>query len=237
MQIGKPKIMKKIIFQIIISSIFILNSTSLLFGQEKIVHGTVTTYESIPLADVSIEIKSTKKVVLSDTLGNFTAHCSQKDKLKISARGFSGKNVKINEKTKFVFVNLNLKSGSGNQELAVGYGHIKDKDKLDAMSSLNENDMDFSSYSNIYEIIRGRFAGVQVINDEIIVRGDASLGITSYSALLIVDGVEVGSSMFRSISPADVASINILKGTEAAIYGSKAAGGVVLVETKSVKFQ
>jgi len=229
--------MKKFIIQIIISSILILNSTFLLFGQEKIVHGTVTTFESIPLNNVSVKVKSTKKVVLSDTLGNFSAYCSPKDKLKVTAKGFIGQNVRINEETKIVFVNLKLKSGNGNKELAVGYGHVKDKDKLDAMSSLNENDMDFSSYSNIYEIIRGRFAGVQVVNDEIKIRGDASLGITNYSALLIVDGVEVDKSIFRSIPTADVASINILKGPEAAIYGSRAAGGVVLVETKSGKFQ
>jgi len=229
--------MKKIIFQIIISSIFIFNSTSLLFGQEKIVHGRVTTFESIPLADVSIEVKSTKKVVLSDTLGNFTAPCSQKDKLKITARGFSGQNVKIDEETKFVFVNLKLKSGPGNRDLAVGYGHVKDKDKLDAMSSLNENDENFAHYSTIYEIIDGRFAGVQVRGDDIIIRGDPSLGITNYSALLIVDGVEVDKSFFRSIPTAEVASINILKGSDAAIYGTRAAGGVVLVETKGAKFQ
>ena len=134
-------------------------------------------------------------------------------------------------------VNLELRPDPESRELAIGYGHVKDIDKLDAMSSLNENTMDFSHYSNIHEIIRGRFPGIEIIGDEIKIRSDPSLGITSYSALLIVDGVIVDKSMFRSISTSDVASINIIKGTEAAIYGSRGAGGVVIVETKGVKIQ
>jgi TonB-dependent SusC/RagA subfamily outer membrane receptor len=228
--------MKKLIFQLIISSILINNSSFLLFGQEEIIHGNVTTYETIPLSGASIKVKSTKKVVFSDTLGRFAVLCLPKDKLKVSARGFSNQNVKINEKTKHIFVNLTLKPGPENRELAVGYGYVKDSDKLDAMSSLNEKDTEFSHYSNIYEIIRGRFSGVQIINDEIIIRGDPSL-VTNYAALLVVDDVVVDKSMFRSIPTADVASINILKGSDAAIYGSMGAGGVVIVETKTGKNQ
>ena len=228
--------MKKNIIRIILTSIFLLNSACLLFGQEKIVHGTVTTYESIPLAEARITVKSTKKVVLSDTLGNFTAFCSPKDKLKITAKGFSGQQVKINEETKVVFVNLKLKSGPENQELAVGFGHIRDEDKLEAMSSLNKDETDFSHYTDIYEIIRGRFTGVQIINNEIIIRGGTSL-YSGNAALLVVDGVVVDASTFRSISPSEVESINLLKGSESAIYGSRGANGVVIVETRNVKFK
>ena len=228
--------MKKLIFQIIISSILIINSSFLLFGQEEIIHGNVTTFETFLLSGVSIKVKSTKKVVFSDTLGRFTALCLSKDKLKVSARGFSNQNVKIDEKTKYIFVNLKLKPGPENRELAIGYGYVKDRDKLDAMSSLNEKDTNFSQYSNIYEIIRGRFSSVQIINDEIIIRGGTTI-LGSSAALLIVDGVEVDRFVFGSISTADVASINILKGSDAAIYGSRGANGVVIVETKTGEYR
>jgi len=223
--------MKKLIIQTIISSIFVFNSTFLLFGQEKVIHGKITTFDSIPLINASIKVKSTKKIVLSDTLGIFTVFCFPKDKLKVTAGGFSSQNVKIEGEIKYVSVNLKFKPGPQNRELAIGYGHVKDKDKLDAMSSINEKDMDFSHYSDIYDLIRGRFPGVQIIGGEIIIRGQSSLTLSN-AALLVVNGMPVDQGYFGSIHPIEIKSINVLKGTSASIYGARGANGVVVVETK-----
>ena len=223
--------MKKLVFQIIISSIFIISSTFSLSGQEKIIRGSITTFDTIPLIGASIKVKSTKKAVLSDTLGLFAVSCSPKDRLNVTANGFSDQKIKIDEETGYVTVNLKLKPSPKSGELAVAYGHIREEDRIDAMSHIDENDMDFSRYSNIYEIIRGRFPGVQVRGDEIIIRGVSSLYMSS-AALLVVDGVVVDASFFKSIPTSDVASINILKGTDASMYGSRGANGVVIVERK-----
>ena len=166
-------VMKKIIIQLIISSIFVFNSTFLLFLQEKVIQGRVTTFDSIPLFGASIKVKSTKEVVFSDTLGMFTVSCFQEDKLKVTAKGFSNQNVKIKEEINDVWVNLRLNLGPINHELAIGYGHVKDRDKLYAIPSLNENDMDFSHY------------GVQIINNEIIIRYPFEWG--SNAAIVTVD--------------------------------------------------
>ena len=223
--------MKKLIIQIIISSIYVFYSTFLLFGQEKVIHGKVTTFESIPLIGVGIKVKSTKEVVYSDTLGLFTVSCLPRDKLKVTARGFSNQNVKIEEKIKYVLVNLKLKPGPESREIAIGYGYVKDKDKLYAISSLNEKDMDFSQYTNIYDIISGRFPGVQIRGREIIIRGISTF-IGSNAALLVVDGVIVDEGSFASIPTTDIASINVLKDAAASIYGVRGAHGFVIVETK-----
>jgi len=223
--------MKKLIIQIIISSIFVFYSTFLLFGQEKVIQGKVTTFDSIPLIGASIKVKSTKEVVYSDTLGLFTVSCLPKDKLKVTARGFSNQNVKIEEKIKYVLVNLKLKPGPESREIAIGYGHVKDKDKLYAISSLNETDMNFSQYNDIYDIIRGRFPGVQISGGEIIIRGKQSI-MGSNAALLVVDGIIVNESSFSTIPTTDIASINVLRGAAASIYGVRGAKGVVIVETK-----
>jgi TonB-dependent SusC/RagA subfamily outer membrane receptor len=223
--------MKKPILQIILSFIVALSCTSFLFGQEKVIHGRITTFDSIPVMGASIQVKSTKEVVLSDTLGMFTVACSPKDKLRVTARGFLKPNVKIGEEIKYVMVNLTLAPGPENREVAIGYGHIRDDEKLHSISTLNEDDMYFSQYGDIYELIQGRFTGVQVINDEIIIRGGTSL-YGSNAALLILDGVEVNASTFKAIPVTDIASINILKGPDASIYGVKGANGVVMVETK-----
>jgi TonB-dependent SusC/RagA subfamily outer membrane receptor len=99
------------------------------------------------------------------------------------------------------------------------------------LASLNSDDLDFSQYSNIYELIKGRFAGVQVVNGEIIIRGINSINSSS-AALIVVDGVPVDGSALNSIPPVQVKSINVIKDGSSAIYGSRGANGVVLIETK-----
>ena len=200
-------------------------------GQERIIHGTITTFDSIPLIGASVEVLSTKQKVLSDTLGNFSVGCSNKDKLKVTAHGFYDQKVKLKNSIKLVAVNLKLKPGEKNREYAIGYGHVSDKEKLVAVVNLDKNDVDFSQYSNMYELIRGRFSGVQVAGNSIIIRGVSSIN-GSNAALIVVDGTPMEGSILSSIPPVQVKSISILKGGSAAIYGTRGANGVVLIETK-----
>ncbi len=225
--------MKQLFIQIFISSFFVINPTLLLFGQEKIIEGMVTTFGSIPLIGASIEVKSTKELAFTDTLGMFTVSCLQEDKIKVTARGFSRIKVKIEEKTKYVLVNLKFLPGPENRELAIGYGHVKDADKLYAISNVNENDIDFSHYSDIYQIIEERFSSsVQVRSGgEIVIRNTPTMS-GSNAALLIVDGRQIDEFDFGNINTADIASINVLKDASASVYGSRGGNGVVIVETK-----
>lgn len=200
-------------------------------AQERIIHGRVFTFDSIPLVKASIEVKSTKQVVYSDTLGNFSVGCAMEDQLKVSAKGFSTVKFKTDDKVKVALINLRLKPGDRNREIAIGYGYVRDADKLNAVVTLNNKDLDFSQYSNMYELIRGRFAGVQIVNGEIIIRGTNSINSSS-AALIVLDGVPVDDSVLNSLPPVQVKSVNILKDGSAAIYGSRGANGVVIIETK-----
>lgn len=193
----------------------------------------VTTFDSIPLIGATIKVKSTKEFIYTDTLGMFTVSCLLEDKLKVTARGFARKNVKVEEKTRYVLVNLKLMPGPQNRELAIGYGHVKDADKLYAISNVNEYDTDFSRYSDIHQVIVELFsASVQVRNNgEIVIRDTPTLS-GSNAALLIVDGRQVDEMTFANINTADIASINLLKDASASVYGSRGANGVVIVETK-----
>ena len=83
----------------------------------------------------------------------------------------------------------------------------------------------------MYELIRGRFAGVQIVNNEIIIRGINSINSSS-AALIVIDGVPVDNSVLNTLPPIQVKSVNILKDGSAAIYGSRGANGVVIIETK-----
>jgi len=124
-----------------------------------------------------------------------------------------------------------LKPGTKNREIAIGYGHVLDSEKLNAVSTLNNEDVDFSQYTNMYELIRGRFAGVQIMNGEIIIRGINSINSSS-AALIVLDGVAVDNSILYTLSPIQVKSVNIIKDGSSAIYGARGANGVVLIETK-----
>jgi TonB-dependent SusC/RagA subfamily outer membrane receptor len=201
------------------------------YSQDRVVNGRVYTFDSIPLINASVKIKSTKQIVYTDTLGNFYAPCNYQDQIKVWARGFSTEKIKVDSIIKLVVVNLDLKPGQKNREYAIGYGHVTDAERLISVSNLNNDDVDFSQYTDIFELIRGRFPSVQIINNEIIIRGQNSL-FGSNAALIIIDGSPVETSALYSLPPSDVKSINIVKDSGSAIYGARGANGVVIIETK-----
>ena len=206
--------------------------TVFLVAQEKTVKGKITAFNEIPVANVLILVKSSNQKFYSDSIGTFTVQCAGTDRITLSAEGFITRKIRINEKTKYVFANMNLKPGEAAKELAVGYGHIKDKNILYAMSNWQADDVNFSHFRNIYEILEGNFPGLQIINGEVIIRSTSTFSNSNSSALLIVDGRETNRDDFGNISTSDIAQINVLKDASAAIYGSRGANGVVIVETK-----
>jgi len=215
-------------FLVILFALFMLNSNA----QDRIIHGMVTTFDSIPVVGAEIVVKSTKQVVKSDTLGRFSVGVIGNDKFKVKAQGFNTASVKLKDNIKVVAVNLKLKPGEKGRAYAIGYGHVLDKEKLNAVSQLNKDDVDFSMYSNMYELMRGRFSGVQIqSNGDIIIRGINSI-MGSSAALIVVDGMVVDKSTLNSLPPVQVKSINVIKDGSSAIYGSRGANGVVIIETK-----
>lgn len=216
-------------FILFIICVFTINHGS---AQERYIQGIVTTFDSITIVGADVFVKSSKEVVKTDTLGHFKVKVAPKDKIKISAKGFQGRTVKLEENTKIVAVNLNLKPGDKAREYAIGYGYVKDGERLNALAQMTNEDVDFSQYTNMYDLLRGRFAGVQVqSNGEIIIRGINSINMSS-AALIIVDGMQVDNTILNTLVPAQVKSVNIIKDGSSAIYGARGANGVVIIETK-----
>ena len=212
-----------------IGLIFIFASTWL-FAQDHIIQGVVHTLDEIPLIGAEVKVKSTGQSVLTDSLGNFVILCNSEDKLKVFARGFYPQNVKITENIKFAAVNLKLKPGEKQRQYAIGYGYVSGEDLTNAVSGLNTTDATFSKYSDIYDLIRGQIAGVQITNGEIIIRGNRSFQGSS-AALVVVDGVIWDSESLRTLSPIQIKRIDAIKDGGAAVYGSRGANGVILIET------
>jgi TonB-dependent SusC/RagA subfamily outer membrane receptor len=175
---------------------------------------------------------------LTDSLGNFAVGCNTSDRLKIRADGFYTEDIKIKKNIKVVAVNLKLKSNKKNtkskntdQIYAIGYGHILEKDRTTAITNLNTSNATYLKYTDMYDLLASEFAGVQVSNGEIIIRGYKSFQGSS-AALIVIDGVISNYDALNLLKPIEVKSINIIKDGSSAVYGSRGANGVVIIETK-----
>jgi len=233
--------MMESIKQKLLLSIFIIFLFVQSYAQDKTLVGKVTTFDSIPLIGVDIHVKSTGKIVQTDTLGRFQLFCDETDKLKFSAEGFYPKKIKVDKEIRMVLVNMSLKKGQNNLERAeryvnVGYGHVSSKDLLYAISSANEDDIDFSKYDSVLDAIQGEFPGVSVENGDVVIRGITTLyGSQGDAATVVIDGAIVSSYDLANLSPHDIKSIDILKDGSSSVYGSRSGNGVVIIQTKRGK--
>ena len=200
-------------------------------AQERVIHGIVTALENIPMAGVEIKIKSSKQTVLTDTLGGFSIGCNHNDKIIVTANGFYKQKVKLKKHIKYAAINLKMMPGAKGKAFAIGYGHVLEPEKISAVGTLSEDDFDFSQYNNIYELIKGRIPGVQILNGKVIIRGLNSINSSS-AATILLDGTTVNESVLSSLSPNQVKRISVIKDGSAAIYGFKGSNGVLIIETK-----
>ncbi len=110
----------------------------------------------------------------------------------------------------------------------IGYGSVKKRSMTGTVNKIDGTNPKYASYRNIYDMIRGEVAGVQVNGTSIRIQGIGSLTLST-EPLFVVDGMVVSS--IGDIQPFNVKSIEILKGSSASIYGSRGANGVILIKT------
>lgn len=211
--------------------IVLFATTSLCFGQDNIVSGHVFAFKETPLNKIVVTAKKSKKTTLTDSLGNFSIECKGIDKLTFTGHGFKDVyiNVKIND-NKPIKIKMVLLDGIKNKVLAINNMHI-DEVELDlVIKKYQAYNTDYLNFDDVFEMIRGKFSGVQIINRDgtkkIIIRGGNSLNLDN-GALYVVDGQIVDDISF--ISPIIVKTITIDR--EGAIYGSRGANGVVIITT------
>ena len=200
--------------------------------------GVVKDPSGEALIGASITVKGTKNATVTDIDGKFTLSGINKgDVLVITYLGFDPTEVKWNGQP----LNITLKSDAQDLEevVVVGYGVQKKSSMTAAVATVSQKELQKQVTSNVATALQGRAPGVEVLQNgaeaggdvSILVRGAGSFGSTE--PLYIVDGA-VSNNGINSLNPNDIASIEILKdGSAAAIYGSCAANGVVLVTTKN----
>jgi TonB-dependent SusC/RagA subfamily outer membrane receptor len=232
-------------FRIVILLLLVLAACAALSGQnskKKItITGRVVDADQNPVADAVLVIDNKKTAFTTNQLGSY------KIKVKPSSETigvYIGKTVVIEEPindrktinftlTDFVHHKAeDQMNPNEEEEISVGYGSTKKKNLTQPVSKLDTRDSRFASYRTIYDMIRGELPGVQVNGTSIKIQGATSIS-GSTQPLFVVDG-DVAFSI-ENISPQMVSSIEVLKGSAAAIYGSRGANGVILINLKSAK--
>lgn len=206
--------------------------TTSIAAQNRVIHGKLTAFNTYPVQNIEIISKKGKSSTISDSLGQFSIVCLEEDVIKIKPKTFEPVSKKVGPDTDSLIINLFFIDTKKNREISVGYGYVKESDLTYAISNLQMENNEYCLYTNVFDAISGRFAGVEVENGEVIIRGRNSIN-SSNEALYVVDGVIVSS--INWISPCEIKSISILKDSSAAAYGSRGSNGVVIIETRRAK--
>lgn len=198
--------------------------------ENRVISGKVTILNDLPVQGVKVIAKNSKAAVNTDSLGNYTLICASNDKLAFESECFSNTQKRINSKTgDTVNVKLNFRATEKNLDLAIGYGYISEELRTQAVQSLDRT-RDYSNYLTIYDVIRANFNGITITNTNcIIVRGINTIN-ASPCAAYVVNGSFVNDIDY--ISPTEVKEISLLKDGSAAIYGSRSANGVFIINLK-----
>ncbi|HVX52325.1 MAG TPA: SusC/RagA family TonB-linked outer membrane protein, partial [Chitinophagaceae bacterium] len=209
---------------------------------DKDVKGRVLDDKGSPLANVSITVKGTTIGTTSGDDGNFSIHVPDgKDVLVFSSIGYENKEVDV-KGTNNITVTMAASTGKLDDVVVVGYGTQKKVTVTGAVSTVKGAELEKTPTVNLSNSLVGRLSGVTAVQSSgepgydgssIRIRGINTFG--NSSALIVVDGVPDIAGGLERINPADIESMSILKDGAAAIYGSRAANGVILITTKHGK--
>ncbi len=212
-------------------------------GQQTQINGIITDTTGQPLPGANILEKGTTNGVQSDFDGNFSITVADGNAtLVFSYIGFAIVEKPLNGQTNII-VALQEDAAKLDEVVVVGYGVQKKSDITGAVSNISEEKLQSRPTANFSDALQGRSSGVQIRQSggdldgkfDIAIRGVGSV-TGSNDPLIVVDGVPLISANFSTINPKDIASIDILKDASAtAIYGSRAANGVVIISTKKGK--
>ncbi len=221
-------------------------------GEKKTITGTVADSSGI-LVGVSVILKNSNTGTITDHTGRYTVEAAPEDILVFTYIGYKGQEINVNKQS---LIDVRLVSDFGNLDevVVIGYGAQRRRDLTSSIVSVRMKDVEDVPLPSPDALIQGRAAGVRVTSQsgapgagfQVSVRGNTSI-TAGNEPLYVVDGIpmrsesfsdplvqtNVGSNVLADINPDNIAAIEIMKdAAAAAIYGARAANGVVLITTK-----
>lgn len=237
--------------------LFCLIAITITYGQQVELTGTVKDDSGIPIPGVNITVDGSNSGTSTDFDGNYSIQVNPGDKLTFSSVGFQDQTVEITDQNE---LNISLKTGSSLDEVVItALGISREKRSLGySTQEVKGEDVNLVPSDNFIGSLSGEVAGIQIVNStniggsvDVNIRGNKSL-TGNNQALFVVDGVPVSNDNFNladqtagnggfdlgnlasDINSDDIESVNVLKGAAAtALYGSRAANGVIVVTTKT----
>ncbi|MEN2416364.1 SusC/RagA family TonB-linked outer membrane protein [Flavobacterium mesophilum] len=207
------------------------------YSQNEIsISGKITDANSLSLPGANVLVKGTKTVTTTDFDGNFSIKAPSNGILVISFIGYQSKEIAINSQ-KNISVKLAEEASKLNEIVVVGYGTQKKGDLTSAVAHVTKEDFVQAPVKDVGQLLQGKVAGLTVTSSSgnpdsgssIFLRGTSSISNPT-PPLILIDGIPGG---LKDFAPEDIETIDILKdGSAAAIYGTRANNGVLLITTK-----
>ena len=221
----------------------IILSTEKAISQQtkKKVTGVVKDQNGEPVIGANVSVKETTNGTITDIDGNFSLdNISNKDIIVISYIGYISQEIAIDQKTTLKVV-LQEDQQTLEEVVVIGYGAVKKKDLTGAIAQVKADKYATQQSTNVLDMLNGTVAGFNSNigtsasgASEMEIRGPASLSANN-SPLIVLDGVIFNGSI-NDINPSDIETIDVLKdASSAAVYGSRSAAGVVIINTKQGK--
>jgi len=226
----------KLRFFYFVCLLFALNT----WAQDIVVKGQISDENGLPVPGASILVKGTNNSISSDIDGNYQVQASPAATIVISYIGYATQEIAVQNRTS---INASLVPSAQNLEevVVVGYGTQKKSVVTGAISSVKAAELENLPVNSVGQSLQGRASGVTVFANSGQPGSSATIrvrGITSFSGtndpLYVVDGIQTDN--ITNLNQNDIESIEVLKdAASAAIYGTRAANGVILVTTKKGK--
>ncbi|MDR2969393.1 MAG: TonB-dependent receptor [Tannerellaceae bacterium] len=227
---------RKSVFKLLLLCGVLLSSH--VFAQAQTVTGRVVDSQNEPLIGVSIQVKGTTTGNVTDIDGNYSISASAGATLVFSYVGFATQEIVVGNQT-VVNVKMSEDTRSLEEVVVVGYGTLKRKEITSSIEVIRAEDFNQGASRNAMDLIQGKIAGLHITRpsasnpnagSNIQLRGVASVN-GGKSPLVVIDGIPDGN--LDLLQPNDIESFSVLKdGSAAAIYGTRANSGVILVTTK-----
>lgn len=209
--------------------------------QDKTIKGKVTDDNKAPLANVSVSVQGSNNSVMTDAEGNFTITVpSNKAILLFSSIGYGNKEVSVGNQTTLK-ITLTLASKQLSDVVVTGYGRSSKKTITGAVTSISNENFNQVVTGSPTQLLQGKVPGLNVAHSgdpnkkpDVILRGPSTLRDGANEPFYVIDGVP--GAALELVAPTDIVSIDVLKdASSTAIYGSRAANGVIMITTRRAK--